>query len=196
MIFLKNCAIIHIPKTGGNWVKEMVMHHVKNHNVSAKKRHIYTTHETPYTHLPVLALVREPAEFAHSLWHHRKNSTLKRFGYVKWDNTKELEARCGSLDYHTFMTNVAEYPNGVADYFKSYYSHYDNLVIGKMETMVDDLIKFLENNSEDFNKDKILESAFVFYNKNKKKKPLQQNYKNAINQANKDFCLQTGYNLD
>ena len=101
-IFLKNSAFIHIPKCGGNWITNMIVSNVKNHSITNRKSHIVVAHETPDIERPVFCLVREPAEFANSLFWQRKSATVRRYGYMKWDERYELERKCQSAEFHTF----------------------------------------------------------------------------------------------
>ena len=194
-IFLKNSAFIHIPKCGGNWITSMIIENVKNHNIKNRKRHIHIAHETPEIKLPVFCLVREPAEFANSLFWQRKSATFRRYGYEKWDERYELEKRCQSADYHTFLNNVSNYKDGIEKYYSCWYGKYDNITIGKMENMCEDFIKFLNDNDEEFDEEKIRLSAETYFNKNKKKKAIDSKFKTAINNANKHFCEQFNYKI-
>lgn len=195
-IYLKNSAFIHIPKCGGNWITNMIIAHVKHHSVTNKKSHILVAHETPPIDRPVFCLVREPAEFANSLFWQRKTATVRRYGYIKWDERYDLEKACKSDDYHTFLKNVADLKNGIENYYKCWYGKYNNVVIGKMENMCEDFICFLKDNNEEFDEDKIRLNAETFYNKNKKKKMIDPVYRTDINNANKNFCKQFNYKVD
>ena len=59
--------------------------------------------------------------------------------------------------------------------------------------MCEDFVKFLKDNNEDFDEEKIRLSAETYFNKNKKKKAIDPNFRIAINNANKSFCERFDY---
>ena len=66
---LKNSMFIHVPKTGGRWVKQMLFNYVEG--AKAVGDAVYDSHNTPMTHKQTFAFLRHPMTFVHSLFHHR-----------------------------------------------------------------------------------------------------------------------------
>ena len=64
---LKNSMFIHVPKTGGRWVKQMLFNYVEG--AKAVGDAVYDSHNTPMTHKQTFAFLRHPMTFVHSLFH-------------------------------------------------------------------------------------------------------------------------------
>ena len=62
---LKNSMFIHVPKTGGRWVKQMLFNYVEG--AKAVGDAVYDSHNTPMTHKQTFAFLRHPMTFVHSL---------------------------------------------------------------------------------------------------------------------------------
>ena len=94
--------------------------------------------------LPTFGLVRHPYAFLKSLWLHRAR---KQFN---WQNYILLERECGDEDFEGFLDKVCQNPNCVFDFYMFYLGGHRNITIGKVETLQQDLIQFLEAQNESF----------------------------------------------
>lgn len=151
MIFLKNCAIGHIPKCAGRFVRMSL------------KRCVYSiTQDIPndhYAHLTpdvepdkgVAFFVRDPYRWLRSLYAHRARKCWN------WDTRYELEAKCKHQDFSSFVGNVVKHENILYDYFETYLGKYrdHDLRIGKVENVYGDLVDILTHFDEEFDRDKI-----------------------------------------
>lgn len=192
-IYLKNSMFVHIPKCGGRWVKNMIEEHVPGYSYSGDP--IYDAHDSPDEKgTTPFCFVREPATFAHSLWHHRAKKKANKHGHkFNWQEYIRLEKECKSEDYLTFMNNVAENENAVADYYLHYIGRYDRIRIGRMEYLAYDFISFLRLGNEKFNEEAIKLAAESKIGEGTLTNDLSGDLRSKINYANKEFCAKMGY---
>lgn len=192
-IYLKNSMFIHIPKCGGRWIKSMIENHVNGYRYSGDPT--YDAHDSPDANgKQVFCFIREPATFAHSLWHHRAKKKENKFGHkFNWQEYIRLEKQCQSEDYDQFMENVANNKNAVADYYKHYVGKYKNVQYGRMEFLASDFLNILTINNESFNEKAIRKSGNSIIGKGTSHSPVAADIRKRINQANVDFCKKFGY---
>ena len=184
---------VHIPKCGGRWIKQMIESHVPNYEYSGDP--IYDAHDSPDERgRTPFCFVREPATFAHSLWHHRAKKKANKFGHqFNWQTYIRLEEECQSEDYTTFMENVANNPNAVADYYFHYIGRYERIRMGRMESLAPDFISFLKLGNEKANYKAIEQSANSKIGIGTDQSPVEGNLRVRINRANEEFCHRMGY---
>ena len=192
-IYLKNTLFIHIPKTGGRWIKEVITKHVQNHTIYGDP--IYDAHACPDSKgKNVFTFIRHPATFCHSLWHHRAKKKLNKFGHkFNWQNYIRLEKDCQSTDYDTFMNNVAKNENVVRDYYKYYTDRYENIVFGKMENLCQSFIEILKKFNEEFDENAIRMSGNFQIGKGSYKNLISQKHVDAICGSEKYICEKFKY---
>lgn len=192
-IYLKNTMFIHIPKCGGRWIRNMMENHVNGYRYSGDP--IYDAHDSPDNQgKTVFCFVREPATFAHSLWHHRAKKKANKHGHkFNWQEYIRLEKECQSEDYQTFMENVASNKDAVADYYNHYVGKYDNVIFGKMENLAEDFLNILVANNEDIDYDAIKRSADSIIGKGTSDQQVEPQLRKRINYSNLDFCKSMGY---
>ena len=181
-IQLKNSIFLHIPKTGGLKISEMLINHVSGTKYIGDK--IYDAHLIPErVDCGFFCFVRRPAHFVHSLWHHRARK--KKFGH-KWNWQKQypLETQCKSQDYETFMTNITSRPNIVWEHY-SLFIRSKKMVVGRLENLSEDLITILEFYNEDYNKFRIMKEARSVKHKGHYVKPVSQRWIEAIELSEK-----------
>ena len=93
----------------------------------------------------------------------------------------------------TFMNNVAENENAVADYYLHYIGRYDRIRIGRMEYLAYDFISFLRLGNEKFNEEAINLAAKSKIGEGTLTNNLPGDLRSRINYANKEFCAKMGY---
>ena len=194
-IYLKNSMFIHIPKCGGRFVSAALKQLVDIEEVAGDP--VHDAHATPDSRgKQVFCFVREPATFAHSLWHHRARKKVNRLGHrFNWQDHIRLEVECRENDYHKFMDNVANNPDCVADYYKFYIGKYENVQFGRMENLTLDLLGILDANKERYNKIGIWNSRDTIVGKNPIQEPIDPVIRNKINRNNAKFCQALGYSF-
>lgn len=174
-IELNNSVFIHVPKTGGRTVTNLLFANCEDVKRIGKP---LDGHNTPDIGNKIaFAFVREPAMFCHSLWHHRSR---KKFN---WQNYLRLEKECGSKNYDNFMKSCGEKENLVIEYYQYYLSSYKKLLLGKTENLNINLIDILEHCKEKFNKDDIKNSNIVI-GKNPKNVEIRSEVRLKINEMN------------
>jgi len=193
-MILKHSMFIHIPKCGGRWTKAMLEQH-------AGARHcgdpIYDSHDTPDYDGPVFCIVREPATFAHSLWHHRAKKKSNKFGHkFNWQEYIRLENECQSEDYNEFMNNVANNKNAVWDYYQHYIGKYETVWYARMENMAEDLVDILGKLGESTNFAGFLAESDRVIGKGTNNDAVEMDLRLRINNANAEFCRTFGYMLN
>src|SRR5210317_929070 len=197
-IELKNSMFIHVPKCGGRTVKQMLKKYVSNCKIVGDD--IFDSHATPDTNKQVFGFIRHPATFIHSLWTHRSKKKAHGDSW-NWQNHLRLERVCKSENYNTFVENILDGKGYVSDYYNYYVSKYQNVQFGKMENLVEDLIKILKQNNEDFDEKGIRENIYVHGANNKQtNKPISVNesmtydqLKRLITESEQELCRKFDY---
>lgn len=154
-IKLKNSLFIHTPKVGGRTVTKALLDHVSSAEVLGDL--VMDAHARPmFSNLETFGFVRHPVTFLHSLWHHRARKKATEFGQVfNWQPYLRLERDCGDPDFLRFLEKTAARQNLVWDYYMFYLGGHRKLHIGKLESLLDDLVRFLKNFDEKFDEEAI-----------------------------------------
>jgi len=150
-IELSNSVFIHVPKTGGRWVKQMLLQYVNGAKPIGDA--VYDSHNTPPTiGKQPFAFLRHPMTFVHSLFHHRSRKKSNTRGHQwNWQENLRLERECQAEDYETFLTKVVGNKNVVKDYYDHYTTnHYPDINFGYMERLCDDLVMLIDGYKEYF----------------------------------------------
>jgi len=156
-IELENSIFIHIPKTGGRWVAN-VLRKMGYKDIGDP---IYQAHECPQVDgKPAFAFVRHPVTMLNSLWHHRaRKHTNTRHKDWNWQQDHRLEKECGCPDLREFYGRVAERPGIVWEYYMEWMHYYDSFSLWKYEDLANELIRALQYYEERFDADFIRASA-------------------------------------
>lgn len=167
-IILSNSLFLHFPKTGGKWVSKMLIDHVEGSKFVGDP--IYDAHNSPdvFDKIPFI-FTRHPASWLHSLWYHRARKKANKFGSkFNWQKKHRLERECGSDDFDTFISNVLSNVGCIYDYYSDFTHIYKNVEYIKYENLAHGLCSFLEDCSEKFDKESILNSSSKYENTTKR----------------------------
>lgn len=146
MLILPHSCFLHVPKTGGSWVKQAIF----AAGIPAREHS-----RDGYTHLGIsdcpqpglfrFAFVRNPLGLYRSYWQFKMT--------VGWDAANTLDQRCRSDDFATFVTSVlASFPGVYAQSLRDYVGPPEAPIefIGRFENLVEDLVQALTLAGEHF----------------------------------------------
>ena len=150
---------LHIPKTGGIWVKHM-LNSLNLNPIEIGQQHehfpgIYKHFDKSfYQKRLVFTMVRHPLYWYQSRWAFRvKNG---------WHINHPLDWECASNDFHKFVDNMLNrFPNGWCNWeFDRYINGDSGMVkyVGRTENIVDDFIEVMDMAGYDVDKKFILNS--------------------------------------
>ena len=149
-IQLRNGAIfLHVPKTGGKWVAE-VLSRLDLIERKLGKKHDDTNHLDclDYT----FCFVRHPFNWYESWFKYQTALGWLEFGNAdEWHPCRDLNG-LGGLNFESFLSDVLTYRPG---FVSRMYSGYQADFIGKQESLADDLIRVLGIMEIKFNPDDI-----------------------------------------
>jgi len=136
MLILATSCFLHVPKTGGTWVKAAISaaripfeEFTVDGDVHADLRYC------PRPERFKFAFVRHPVEFYRSYWQYKMG--------MGWDPQNPLDVDCAAADFHAFVRNVVvRYPGMCTQLFEDYVGPPGNEIefIGRYERLQDDLI--------------------------------------------------------
>jgi hypothetical protein len=151
VLILPHSCFLHVPKTGGSWVKKAIMAAgIDCQPFSPGGDHHPGLRDCPCPHKFKFAFVRHPLALYRSYWQYKMT-----YG---WDPHNAIDQRCRAEDFHSFVTAVLTHMPGV------YGQGLDQFVgtaaqpidfIGKHENLVEDLITALQLAGETFDADAI-----------------------------------------
>lgn len=146
MLILPNSCFLHVPKTGGSWVKKAIL----AAGIPAREHSI-----DGYTHLGIVdcpepakfrfAFVRNPLALYRSYWQFKMT--------VGWDAANALDQRCQSDDFGVFVQNVLDaYPGIYARTLHDFVGPPEAPIefVGRYENLVEDLVTALSLAGEHF----------------------------------------------
>ncbi|MCB1984124.1 MAG: sulfotransferase family 2 domain-containing protein [Burkholderiales bacterium] len=146
MLILPKSCFLHVPKTGGSWVKKAII----SAGVSCRD---YTISGNPHIGLqncPSLekfkfAFVRHPVGLYRSYWQYKMTNG--------WDSKNQLDQACQTDNFHQFVRNLLDklpgvYSRSLIEMVGDEYNEIE--FIGKYENLVDDLILALKLAGEAF----------------------------------------------
>ncbi|SET54921.1 Sulfotransferase family protein [Nitrosomonas marina] len=147
MLILPKSCFLHVPKTGGSWVKKAI----RATGITCRN---YTVSNNPHIGLedcPCLekfkfAFVRHPVNLYRSYWQFKMT-----YG---WDLENQLDQACRSDNFQLFVRQVLDkFPGIYSSSLIEFVGSADNEIefIGKYEHLIEDLITALETAGEDFN---------------------------------------------
>lgn len=179
-LILKNGAVfLHIPKTGGNWItnvlKEMDLierraaqkHADIDHFFAVPKQRKalmkYTFHEMYYPQKKkpkpfMFCFVRNPLSWYESWFKYMSQPSRqwrfwgKERGIYKWHPNSMLNG-VGAPDFNEFVNNMSAKRPGYVSEMYGWYTKPQIDFIGKQEHLVDDLVKVLQLMNMDFDEE-------------------------------------------
>ncbi len=146
MLILPRSCFLHVPKTGGSWVKKAIeAAGIDCKPFSPGGNHHPGLGECPCPDKFKFAFVRHPLGLYRSYWQYKMT-----YG---WDLHNVIDQRCRSDDFHTFVASVLTQMPGI--YGQSLLEFVGSEVhpidfIGKYENLVEDLIRALQLAGEQF----------------------------------------------
>lgn len=163
MLILPKSCFLHIPKTGGSWVKKALM----ASNIGCELYTIFNDGHIGLKDCPCpekfkFAFVRHPVELYRSYWQYKMT-----YG---WDQDNPLDIECRSDSFHKFVRNVLDkFPSIYSNTLDEFVGEPGNQIefIGKYENLIDDLVFALRSAGEIFNEEFI--RNFPPYNVSNKK---------------------------
>jgi hypothetical protein len=146
MLILPHSCFLHVPKTGGSWVKQAII----AAGISAREhsRDGYThlgISDCPQPELFRFAFVRNPLGLYRSYWQFKMT--------VGWDAQNTLDQQCRSDDFATFVSAVLSgFPGVYARSLRDYVGPREAPIefIGHFENLVEDLVQALTLAGESF----------------------------------------------
>ena len=146
MLILPKSCFLHVPKTGGSWVKKAIeAAGIANTEFIVGDNHHPGLSDCPCPEKFKFAFVRHPLSLYRSYWQFKMT-----YG---WDPHNALDQLCQADDFHTFVDSVLTRVPGV--YSQSLHDfvgapgHEINF-IGRYENLVEDLIRALKLAGEEF----------------------------------------------
>lgn len=146
MLILPKSCFLHVPKTGGSWVKKAII------AAGVSCRH-YPLSGNPHIGLKdcpcpekfKFAFVRHPVDLYRSYW---------QFKMMKgWDPKNRMDQECQTGNFHQFVQNLLNlFPGVYSHSLVEMVGEENNEIefIGKYENLVDDLILALKSAGEEF----------------------------------------------
>ena len=191
---------VHIPKTGGMFARRLFpyMRDVEDVHYTYKE---LTTWKAEYKEYKPFTFVRNPADWLFSAWgywstrHHWFNNYLKSsarpirvsyYGII----VKSLQAIINPDSFDITMSNyINEYKGCIGKWFDVYANDIED--VGRTETLRDDLIRFLGDQIDDEQKQKIKDSGKINHNSNRDRIP--EHHRQTIMECERYMVEKWGY---
>jgi hypothetical protein len=150
------CVFLHVPKTGGTWVREAL----RAGGVAVEP----VDPDEPHTELDAcpcpqkfkIAFVRHPLSVYQSYWRFKKTDG--------WDRRNPFDGACASGSFASFVENVlAKYPGWCSRRFESFVGVAGAEIefVGRCERLADDLVRALRAAGEPFDEARLRETPPV-----------------------------------
>jgi len=164
-ILLPNSAFLHIPRTGGTWVREVLAsaNLVEASIVSqvpeeSTEGNVRSWHNVPLTNKEftdrqhVFCFVRHPLTWYQSYWSYK----MYRQSWVTDAESRNKIDMCKAKSFQEFIDNViSTFSYGYVSHMFYFYTS-QATIIGKLENLQSDLVKALTVAGEDFRLDDIV----------------------------------------
>ncbi|MCB1948198.1 MAG: sulfotransferase family 2 domain-containing protein [Nitrosomonas sp.] len=151
MLILPKSCFLHVPKTGGSWVKKAIA----ATNIPCRN---YTLSGDPHIGIKncpcqekfKFAFVRHPVNLYRSYWQFKMT--------YEWDPGNPLDQACRSDNFQHFVRQVLDkFPGVYSNSLVEFVGETDNEIefVGKYENLIEDLIAALKAAGEDFDEQSI-----------------------------------------
>lgn len=151
MIILKHSCFLHIPKTGGTWVREAIkLSGLQYEEIIIEENHHPDLSQCPCLDKYKFAFVRNPIDVYRSYWQYKMGNG--------WDIRSPIDKSCCSANFHEFVENVLQkYPGICSRRFEAFVGPEGSEIeyIGRYENLLEDLITALHAAGEEFDEDAI-----------------------------------------
>lgn len=140
MLIFENAVFLHVPKTGGSWVKAAI----RNAGIDAEEYIVDGDFHGDLSYCPfpdrfVFAFVREPLSLYQSYWRFKMAGA--------WDPRNPFDMDCGAPTFEAFVENVLRLePAWCSRMFEDYVGRTpaDEIdFVGRFESLADDLVRAL-----------------------------------------------------
>ncbi len=181
-VILKNSVFLHIPKTGGVWVRRMLnkqdleVKEIRSRGGnessegSANSWHTVPTWDKDYRARPYrFCFVRNPLTWHKSYWSFRASKN-------NWNPVNVFDTRCKSGTFHEYISKVLYYyPDGYLSWLYEYYTSHC-VYVGKVEFLAESLIVALDGAEEPYSTEDIVNNRYVYDNRSPSKYKAQAEY--------------------
>ena len=146
MLILPNSCFLHVPKTGGSWVrKAIIASGIRCQEYQVNGDFHIGLAQCPCPDKFKFAFVRHPLDLYRSYWQYKMS-----YG---WDPKNQMDMACRSDNFHQFVCHVLDkYPGVYGKSLIEIIGENGNEIefIGKYENLVEDLITALNRAGEVF----------------------------------------------
>ena len=199
-LIMKNCAFVHIPKTGGMWVRQ-VIGESPDIPVFCNVRVVLdlqttegqgnTQHNVPLNRIenkPIFCFVRNPITWYRSYWAHK--------GYkAAWSGSNSFDKGVHSDNFSEYIDKVLTYEGYTKQLFDFYTQHATR--VGLFENLASDLVSILTEFEEDCENLNWTQSPVNVSSEEWKQKALySEKQLCAIIESDKEVFLKYGYPTD
>lgn len=146
MVILPNSCFLHVPKTGGSWIKAAL----KASGMMVEEFEVNGDPHAGLTHCPCpekfkFAFVRHPVDHYRSYWQYKMGRG--------WDFKNPIDRNCCAANFSEFINNIlTKFPGVYSKAIEEYVGPPEAEIefIGKYENLVEDLILALNQAGEPF----------------------------------------------
>jgi len=157
VLIFKNAVFLHVPKTGGSWVKAAVT----NARLEFEEYIVDGDVHGDLSHCPdrdrfIFAFVREPLSLYRSYWRYKMTAG--------WDDRNPFDTDCAAPSFRAFVENVLRLePAWCSRMFQDYVGPPDDEInfVGRFESLADDLVRVLQMVGETFDEQAIRNTSPV-----------------------------------
>ncbi|WP_309387115.1 hypothetical protein [Cerasicoccus frondis] len=156
MLHFQNLLYVHIPKTGGTWVQEVLLKHGGNH--------VATDHQPAFRekkfirreNLKPFCFVRHPVGYIHSVWKHwtgapgaRINNESFRKKIFHWDKRTFASTYCRNIVEGNFEQTLINFQQNAPGFVTKVYEIYSRecIYVGRYENLRDDFASFIQDHA-------------------------------------------------